>query len=101
NLELFTLQDALPAFVDENPAGANVKVTPLAMLNPGLVRRSFVYMRHFADQSGIGSLPYHLYVGCEVNTLALSAAPEAFATLNFGIAGKSPVLMAAPPAGSV
>ena len=54
----------------------------LDSLKAGTTRRSFTIERQFAD---IGE--YHRYDGCEVNTLALSIAPNAVVTATFGLLG--------------
>lgn len=63
------------------------------ILKAGITRRSFSVLRHFTDIVGADK-PYHLYSGCEINTLNLSIAADSIVTGTFGLMGKSPSLLA-------
>ena len=56
------------------------------VLKAGTTRRSFSIQRKFAD---LATPEYHTYTGCEVNSLALSVAPNSMVTATFGIVGKN------------
>lgn len=65
------------------------------VLKAGVERRSFTIERHFAD---IGER--HRYTGCEINTLALSVAPNAVVTATFGILGSDYSIGTSPLTGA-
>lgn len=54
---------------------------------PGVTRRSFSVLRQFTDLPS-ESLPFQLLLGVEVNTMALTLAPEAIAKIVFGCVGR-------------
>lgn len=55
------------------------------VLKTGTTRRSFTFERKFAD---LATPEYHRYTGCEINSMALSIAPNQMVGLTFGIVGK-------------
>ena len=55
------------------------------VLKTGTTRRSFTFERKFADLS---TPEFHRYTGCEINSMALSIAPNQMVGLTFGIVGK-------------
>tara|TARA_R110000822_G_C15208952_1_gene483155 strand:- start:55 stop:984 length:930 start_codon:yes stop_codon:yes gene_type:complete len=59
------------------------------VLKAGVIRRSFAIEREFAD---LATDEYHLYKGCEFNSLALSVAPNAMIGATFGVIGQNLVL---------
>lgn len=59
------------------------------VLKAGTVRRSMTLLRQFTDQVA-GDKPYHLFKGCELNTLNLSVVAENIVTGSFGVMGKTP-----------
>lgn len=99
-VEITNLDGSPAAIVDENPANT-VRIEPLPIVNPGATRRSFSFVRHFADQADGAAKPWHVYTGCEINTLALSLTAEGIVTLNYGIVGNEPKAYETAPAGAV
>ena len=67
------------------------------VLKAGTTRRSFTLERSFADLS---TQEYHRYTGCEVNSLALSVAPNSMVTLTLGWIGKDLTLNTTKVTGS-
>lgn len=65
----------------------------------GTTRRSFTFMRHFADLPG-GSNPYYLYTGVEINNLQLQISANAMITGTMSVVGKGQETASAEPAGS-
>jgi len=55
------------------------------VLKTGTTRRSFTFERKFAD---LATPEFHRYTGCEINTLAMSVAPNQMVTMTFGVVGK-------------
>jgi len=56
------------------------------VLKSGTTRRSFTIERKFAD---LGTPEWHRYTGCEINSMAISAAPNAMVSITFGIVGQN------------
>lgn len=67
------------------------------VLKAGTTRRSFTFERKFADLS---TPEFHRYTGCEINSMALSVAPNQMIGLTFGIVGKDIALATAEVASS-
>lgn len=82
-------------------AGASARIQPMAKLGAGTTRRSFSLLREFADIVGAGNKAYHLYAGCEINTLAVAVKPDGIVSAKFGIIGRNMSLADAAPAGAV
>lgn len=57
------------------------------VLKVGSTRKSFSILRHFSDLAS-GDKPFHLYTGCEPNTLELTIPAEGVITGSFGFIGK-------------
>jgi len=57
------------------------------VLKAGVVRRSFSILRHFTDLQSADK-PFHLFAGCEYNTLTLSVTPNTIVTGAFGVLGQ-------------
>lgn len=76
--------------------------TTETILKAGVTRRSFSILRHFSDIAATGDgKPYHLFNGCEFNTLALAVSPSAIVTAAFGVLGREGVAPSnTPPANS-
>jgi len=55
------------------------------VLKTGTTRRSFTFERKFGD---LATPEYHRYTGCEINTMAMSVAPNQMVTMTFGVVGK-------------
>lgn len=55
-------------------------------LKAGTTRRSFSIQREFGDLDSGNA--FHVYTGCEFNTLSLSLSPSAIVTGTFGVIGK-------------
>lgn len=70
------------------------------VLKAGTTRRSFSFMRYFADL-GAAETPYHLYKGCEVASLDLKIATNKIATGSFEILAQSFTKSNSAPASSV
>lgn len=67
-------------------AGEEVTIVSLeSVLKAGTERRSFSILRHFTDQE---DEPFHLFNGCEFNTLAISVSPTAIVSAAFGVVGR-------------
>lgn len=62
----------------------------------GIERPSFTFVDYNAD---ITDLPYTIYRGCEINTMAISVSAAAMTTIEFGIIGRTMEQLAALPAG--
>lgn len=62
----------------------------------GVERPSFTFVDYNAD---INDLPYTVYRGCEVNTLALNVSAAAMTTIEFGLIGRSMEQLAELPDG--
>lgn len=60
-------------------------------LKCGITRKSFTFMRHFADLTitDPAAKPFFVYRGCEINTTALTINANAMITGTFGVVGKS------------
>lgn len=69
------------------------------VLHNGLERRSFSILRHFGDMAAAAK-PYHLFTGCEYNTLNLQVTTEAIVQATFGIVGKGLSLLTDAPEGA-
>lgn len=67
------------------------------VLKAGVARKYFTVERYFAD---ILDKPYHRYLDCEINSLALSITANAMVTGSFGLLGSSLATAAAAIAGS-
>lgn len=91
--------DATAAVFVDDAAGESVTVaTNELILRAGTERRSFSILRHFTDIEATGEgEPYHLFTGCEFNTLALSVNPTAMITATFGVIGREGVAPANEP----
>lgn len=92
-----------PATIVDDAAAAGHKVeTTASVLKAGTQRRSFSVLRHFGDIEAIGDgLPYHLFNGVELNTLALAVNPTAIVSANFGTLGREGIAPSNnPPAGA-
>jgi sporulation protein YlmC with PRC-barrel domain len=77
----------------DDAAGESVTISTVSqVLKGGTTRRFFTFERHFADLT-----QYLRYKGCEMNSLALSVAPNAMATATMGVIG----LAADPAAGAI
>lgn len=73
--------------VTDEAAGSSITLTSYeAELKAGTTRRSFSIQRYFSDIQAADK-PYHLFNGCEYNTLSLTVAPNAIATIDYGIVG--------------
>lgn len=72
----------------------------LDTLNAGTVRRSFSILRVFEDMAN-DAKRFHLYTGCEFNTLQLSVTPDGMVTGSFSVIGREPTLADAAPTGTV
>jgi len=70
------------------------------VLKAGTARKSFSMLRHFADLQS-GDKPYHLFTGCELNTLNLTIPTGGIITGSFGVIGKSQTPGTTAPAGAV
>jgi hypothetical protein len=57
------------------------------ILKAGTTRRSFSLLRHFSDLAS-GDKPYHLFTGCEFNTLSLTVPASGIVTGSIGVLGK-------------
>lgn len=68
-------------------------------LKAGVDRKSFSFMRHFADLPG-GSNPYFLYTGIEISSLKLQISANAMITGTMSVVGKGQATAAAAPAGA-
>lgn len=80
-------------------AGVSVKTQPMGKLTAGTVRRSWSILRHFSDLDA-SKKPFHLFTGCEFNSLAVSVKPEDIVSLKFGVVGSDMAMAAVKPAGS-
>lgn len=69
------------------------------VLVPGTTRRSFTGIRNFTDLGG-GALPFHTFLGLEVNTFSLTIAPDSLVKGVFGMFGKQWALAATAPTGT-
>jgi hypothetical protein len=67
------------------------------VLKAGTTRRSFTIQRKFGD---LAVPEYHTHVGCEINTLGLSVAPNSMVTTTFGVIGKDLTLATTAITGS-
>jgi hypothetical protein len=67
------------------------------VLKAGTTRRSFTFERKFAD---LATAEFHRYSGCEINSFALSVAPNQLIGLTFGVVGKDLALATASVANS-
>ncbi len=67
------------------------------ILKAGTTRRSFTFERKFAD---LATAEFHRYSGCEINSFALSVAPNQLIGLTFGVVGKDLALATASVANS-
>ena len=63
------------------------------VLKAGVARRSFSLLRHFTDQAS-GDKPFHLFSGCEFNTLNLTIPASGMVTGSFGVVGKGQTVLA-------
>lgn len=72
---------------------------PRSVLVPGSVRRSYSMLRHFSDLAS-GANPFHLYKGCQFNTMSLAMTTEAFVKGTFGVLGSECTQASTAPAGS-
>lgn len=71
------------------------------VLVPGVTRRSFSALRHFTDiASGSGKLPFHRFVGVELDKFTLTLATEAMVKGKFSVLGKDWLLEDAAPTGA-
>lgn len=69
-------------------SGEAVTITTLTQrLRAGTVRRSFSFLRHFADLLEADK-PFHLYTGVELNNLNLTVPADGMVTGSFGAMGK-------------
>lgn len=55
------------------------------VLKSGSTRRSFTIQRRFGD---LATAEFHNHTGCEINSMAVSVAPNQMATITFGVVGK-------------
>lgn len=62
------------------------------VLKVGSTRKSFSMLRHFTDLAS-GDKPYHLFNGCEPNTLELTIPAEGVITGTFGFVGRDRSLL--------
>ena len=67
------------------------------VLKTGTTRRSFTFERKFGD---LDTPEFHRYTGCEINSMALSVAPNQMIGLTFGIVGKDIALATSEVASS-
>jgi hypothetical protein len=72
--------------------GGDEAIIAAQSIAAGTTRRSFSFIRYFADQT-TGS-PYHIYTGVEMNTLNMSIPANAMITGSFGTLGKGQTLAA-------
>jgi hypothetical protein len=70
------------------------------VLKAGVTRRSFSFMRYFADLGAVET-PYHLYNGCEVASLDLKIATNKIATGSFEVIAQNFTKSNSAPASSV
>lgn len=56
-------------------------------LKAGVTRSSFTIQRQFGDLAAINK-PFHVFTGCEFNTMELKIAPNAIVSGTFGVIGK-------------
>ncbi len=72
-------------------AGEPVTITSVTeKLDIGVTRRSFSFLRQFTD-GGAGTKPYHLFVGQECNSLALTLGVENLIQIVYAFVGKNMV----------
>lgn len=67
-------------------------------LKVGVTRKSFSFLRHFADLAA--GKPYLLFTGCEVSSLSLSIAANAMVTGTLSVLGQAMTVSATAPASS-
>lgn len=66
-------------------AGTSVTITDLTQrLKAGVTRSSYSFLR---DITTLTTGRYHLFSGCQVNTLKMSYAPKSFSTATFSMVG--------------
>lgn len=71
--------------------GGDEQIVAASRIKSGITRKSFSFVRHFAD---ITDKPYHIYRGVELNQVQLSIAANAMVTGTFSVVGKSQALAA-------
>ena len=88
-----TKPDTTAAALTVEAAGApRTVVTKETQLKAGTTRRSFSVLRQFTDIAATGNgMPYHLFNGVELNTMALAIKPTAIVTATFGTVGRQGV----------
>lgn len=69
-------------------------------LKVGSTRQSFSMLRNFQDQQS-GDEPFHLYAGCEVNTLGITVDTKSEVQLKVGFMGQSVSTAGTAPTGAV
>lgn len=79
-------------------APVTATVTPMDKLSSGTTRRSFSFMRHFADLEA--GKAYHMYTGCEFNSVNINVKPEEIVTASFGLFARDAFLSTTAPVGS-
>lgn len=62
----------------------------------GILRQSFTFIDYNAD---VTDLPYTVYRGCEINTMAINISAAAMTTIEFGVIGRSMEQLKTLPAG--
>lgn len=67
---------------------ADTPVVGTQQLKAGTSRKSFSFIRHFADILAADK-PYFIYRGCELNTMSLTIAANSMITGTFGVVGQS------------
>ena len=73
--------------IADDAAGESVTITTAAdELRVGTTRRYFSILRHFTDQS---VKPYHIFTGCEFDTIQLTIPTEGMVTGNFSVLAKN------------
>lgn len=81
-------------------AGESVTLSlPSNRLVPGATRRSFSVLRNFTNLAG-SAYPFHLFKGVELNTFALTIAPEAIVKATFGCLGQDMIIAQTAPTGA-
>ena len=79
-------------------AGPAIVVQPMAVLKSGVTRRTFSFLRYFADLAA-GSKPYHVYRGCEFKSVQVTIKPEEIVSMNFGILARDGLIQSGLPTG--
>lgn len=79
-------------------AGPSIVVQPMALIKSGVTRRTFSFLRYFADIAS-AKKPYHVYRGCEFKSVAVTIKPEEIVAVTFGILAKDGLIQTTIPTG--